>query len=68
LRVRVLPGGVEEQYDIESGEMIAQYPSRAPGILYSIAWHPSQLALAYAGDDKNATGQPVFTVLMPFKS
>jgi THO complex subunit 3 len=36
--------------DVETGEQVHAIASRVA--MNSIAWHPSQLLLAYAGDDK----------------
>jgi len=36
--------------DVQTGEQVHAVPTRVA--MNSIAWHPTQLLLAYAGDDK----------------
>ena len=40
-----------DQASVETGEQMAQVPTRAA--MNSVTWHPSSLVLAFAGDDKD---------------
>jgi THO complex subunit 3 len=44
-----------EIFDVATGETAHALPTSAP--MNSVAWHPSRLLLAYAGDDKDRTGR-----------
>jgi len=41
--------------DVENSRQVHSIPCSAP--MNSVSWHPTRHLLAYAGDDKNKSGQ-----------
>ena len=65
-----LASGSEDQVidvaSVATGELAHAIPSNAP--MNSVAWHPSKLLLAYAGDDKDKMGRDEGSLYVAMRS